>query len=95
MCGACRGAAVRSQRNSGSMARDKKAREFGDLTLGAIGIVIGSIVDTMQAADVPNDTIHAFLDRLEDGFQEVLYGPACDAMLILVRILRGHLADND
>jgi hypothetical protein len=86
---------VRSQRNSRIMARDKKAREFGDLTLGAIGIVIGSIVDTMQAADVPNDVIHTFLDRLEDGFEAVLYGPASDAMLMLVGILRGHLADND
>jgi len=86
---------VRSQRISRIMARDKKAREFGDLTLGALGVVVGSIVDTMQAADVPNDTIHTFLDRLEDGFQEVLYGPACGAMMMLVGILRGHLADND
>ena len=52
------------------MAKDRKARELGHLTLGALGIVMGSVVDTMRAADVPNDLVHVYLDRLESGFAQ-------------------------
>ncbi len=77
------------------MAKDKKAREIGPLTLSALGVVMGSIVDTMRFADVPNDAVHHFLDELEEGFDLILYGEARAAMMGLVFILRQNVASND
>ena len=58
------------------------------MTLAALGVVMGSIVDTMRAADLPNDVVHAFIDRLDDGFGSVLLGDALGIMYELVDILR-------
>jgi hypothetical protein len=77
------------------MAKDKKARELGHVTLEAIGVVMGSIVDTMRAADVPNDVIHTYIDKLEEGFAEVLWGEALAIMFSLVDVLRSGVASND
>ena len=77
------------------MTKDKKARTLGFLTLSALGVTLASIVDAMKFADVPNDVAHHFLDRLEDGFFEVLHGEAQDMMLMMVGVLRGSVADND
>lgn len=77
------------------MAKDKKARELGYLTLNALGVVLGSIIDTLRTADVPNDVAHHFLDELENGFEECLYGETRSAMLQLVFILRQNVASND
>lgn len=65
------------------------------MTLSAIGVTLGAIVDALRAADVPNDVTHHFLDRLEDGFEEVLRGETQAIMLGLVIVLRGAVADND
>lgn len=77
------------------MTKDRKARNLGYLTLSALGVTMASIVDAMKAADVPNDVAHHLLDRLEDGFEEVLYGEARSMMLMMVGVLRGSVADND
>lgn len=77
------------------MAKDKKARQLGHLTINALGVVLGSIIDTMRMADVPNDVVHHFLDGLENGFQECLYGEAQTIMLGLLFVLRQNVASND
>lgn len=65
------------------------------MTLAALGVVMGSIIDTMRAADVPNDVAHAFLDRLDGGFGTVLWGDALGIMNELVDIIRSKVASND
>ena len=77
------------------MAKDKQARATGVLTLSAIGVVMGSIVDAMRYSDVPNDTVHMFMDQLTDGFDQVLVGDARIIMLSLVHVLRSNVASND
>jgi hypothetical protein len=77
------------------MAKDKKARELGHMTLAAIGIVMGSIVDVMKGADIPNDVVHLYLDRLEEGFETVLWGDAQAIMYGLVDVLRTNVPSND
>jgi hypothetical protein len=77
------------------MAKDKKARQLGYLTINALGVVIGSVIDTMRMADVPNDAVHHFLDELENGFEECLFGEAQAIMLGLLGILRQNVASND
>lgn len=77
------------------MARDKKSRAMGYMTLSALGVSLGAIIDSLRAADVPNDVTHYFLNRLEDGFEGVLRGEARAIMLGLVIVLRGAVAGND
>lgn len=77
------------------MTKDKKARRLGHLTLAALGVTLGAIIDALRAADVPNDVTHHFLNRLEDGFFEVLYGEAQEIMLGMIFVLRENVADND
>lgn len=77
------------------MAKDRKSRAFGYMTISALGVALGAIIDAMKMADVPNDVTHHFLDRLEDGFDEVLHGEALAIMIGLVLVLRGNVADND
>lgn len=77
------------------MKKDKKARQIGYLTISALGVVMASIVDAMRVAGVPNEAAHHFLDRLEDGFMEVLHGEPQTLMLGLVFVLRRDVASND
>lgn len=77
------------------MAKDRKAREMGGLTLAAFGVIICSIVDVMREAGVPNNVGHAFVDRLEIGFTEVLWGDALSSMYELIDIIRTKMPSND
>lgn len=77
------------------MTKDKKARQLGYLTLSALGVTLAAMIDAMKAADVPNDVAHLFLDRLEGGFEEVLFGDARNMMMLMVGVLRANVADND
>jgi hypothetical protein len=77
------------------MTKDRKARNMGYLTISAIGVVMASIVDSMRAAQMPNEAVHHFLDQLEDGFSSVLYGEPQTLMLGLVFVLRRDVASND
>lgn len=77
------------------MGKDKKARALGHMTLAAIGVVMASAIDSMRAAGVGNDVIHAYLDTLDDGFCEVLHGEAFSLMIGLVDVLRHNVAAND
>ncbi|WP_342249364.1 hypothetical protein [Sphingomonas sp. OTU376] len=77
------------------MAKDKKARRMGVMTISALGVALGAVIDAMKMADVPNDVAHHFLDQLEDGFEAMLSGEAQAIMLGLVKVLRGSVADND
>ena len=65
------------------------------MTLAAIGVVMGSTIDAMRVADVPNDVIHAFLGKLEQGFEAVLWGDALSIMYELVDVLRANVPSND
>lgn len=75
--------------------KDKKARALGYLTLNALGVIVGSVVDAMRSMDVPNDVTHRFLDELEDGFSVCLYGQSQHVMLMIVATLRAQVPDND
>lgn len=81
--------------SSCDMTKDRKARRTGVMTISALGVTLGAIIDGMRMADVPNDVTHHFLDQLEDGFEAMLSGDAQAIMLGLVLVLRGNIADND
>jgi hypothetical protein len=77
------------------MAKDKYARHENRVTVMALGNLIAALVDTMRAADVPNDVVHDFLDKLErlNGF--TLFGDAGDVMDEIVDVVRRTVPDND
>ena len=68
---------------------------MGFLSISALGVMMGAIVDAMRAAQVPDDAVHHFLDQLEEGFSQVLYGETQTLMLGLVFVLRRDVASND
>jgi hypothetical protein len=76
------------------MTKDRKARNMGFLTISALGVMMGAIVDSMRAAQ-PNEAVHHFLNRLEDGFMEVLHGEPQTFMLGLVFVQRRDVASKD
>lgn len=77
------------------MGKDKKARELGYMSLSAIGVVMGSALDAMRQAGAPNEVVRTFLDTMEEGFEDCLWGEAYDLMSGLVSILRRNVAEND
>ena len=78
------------------MAKDRKARALGHLTLQALGVILASIVDTMREAEMEPKTIHHFLDCLDDGFDAVLDGDAYAIMTGLLTVIRlRQRASND
>lgn len=77
------------------MGKDKKARALGYMSLSAIGVVMGSALDAMRQAGAPNEVVRSFLDTMEEGFEDCLWGEAYDLMSGLVSILRRNVAEND
>ena len=61
---------------------------MGFLSISALGVMMGAIVDAMGTAQVPDEAVHHFLDQLEEGFSQVLYGETQTLMLGLVFVLR-------
>jgi hypothetical protein len=59
------------------------------------GIFVGSIIDVMRAAQVPNDLAHHFLDRLEEGTDAVLWGEAHEHALMMLHAVRQAVPGND
>ena len=55
----------------------------------ALGNLVASIVDTMREADVPNDIVHGFLDRLDRLNAMTLYGEVACVMGDIVDVIRG------
>lgn len=68
---------------------------MGFLTISALGVMMGAIVDSMRAAQLPNEAIHHFLDQLDEGFSQVLYGEPQTLMLGLAFVLRPDVASNE
>ncbi len=77
------------------MGKDKKARALGYMSLSAIGVVIGSALDAMRKAGAPNDVVRTFLDTMDEGFDDCLWGDAHAILTGLVSILRENMAAND
>lgn len=77
------------------MVKDEKARRVGDITLMALANLMGAIVDTMQEADVPNDTIHHFLDRLQEMNELTLWGSPAKFIDGLIVVIKRTVPDND
>ena len=77
------------------MAKDKYARHENRVTVMALGNLIAAMVDTMRAADVPNDVVRDFLDKLQrlNGF--TLFGDAGDVVDEIIDIVRESVPDND
>lgn len=77
------------------MAKDKRARDEGRVTVMALANLIAAIVDTMREAEVGSDVIHAFLDRLEHLNAITLSGIAGAIMIDFVEVVRGTVPAND
>jgi len=77
------------------MGKDKKARALGYMSLSAIGVVMASALDAMRKAGAPNDVVRTFLDTMEEGFDDCLWGEAHTLMSGLVSVLRMNVAEND
>ena len=75
--------------------RDRYARQQGRLTIVALANLIATVVDTMRAADVPNDIVHHFLDRLESLNDLTLTGLAGDLLGDVVAVVRATVPGND
>lgn len=77
------------------MGKDKKARALGYMSLSAIGVVMGSALDAMRKAGAPNEVVRTFLDTMDEGFEDCLWGEAHTIMTTLVGVLRRNVAEND
>ena len=77
------------------MAKDKFARREGRVTTMALANLIATIVDTMRDADVPNDVVRLFLDKLDRLNAMTLFGEAGCVLADVVDIVRGTVPDND
>jgi hypothetical protein len=77
------------------MGKDKRARLQNEMAFAMWGIVVGSIVDVMRTAQVPNDLAHHFLDRLEEGTEAVLWGEAYEQAVMMLDAVRGSVPGND
>lgn len=77
------------------MAKDRKARAENHVTVMALANLLACIVDAMREADVPNDIVHSFLDRLEHINAITLSGLAGEIMSDFVAIVRGTVPGND
>jgi hypothetical protein len=77
------------------MVKDKRARRQTEMAFAMWGILMGSIVDVMRAAQLPNDLAHHFLDRLEEGADSVLWGDAHEYAVIMLDAVRDSVPSND
>lgn len=74
---------------------DERARSLGYMTLSAIGVILGSAIDAMRRADVPEHIVENYLQDLEEGFDAVLYGEARSIMSAMLHAVKKIGADND
>lgn len=77
------------------MGKDTKARRGNVLTVMALANLMAAIVDTMREAEVPDDLVHTFLDRLERMNALTLSGTAAHIMSDFVGVIRGTVPAND
>ena len=77
------------------MAKDKKARNEGRVTVMALANLIAAIVDTMREAEVGSDVIHGFLHRLDHLNAVTLSGIADAIMVDLIDVVRSTVPAND
>lgn len=61
----------------------------------ALANLVATLVDTMRNADLPNDVIHQFLDRLESLNGMTLSGEPSIVMDDVVEIVRRSVPTND
>ena len=67
---------------------DQTARDMANAAFFAWGNLLGTIVDTMGQADVPESLIHDFLDRLCEANESVLREPYRQGYHSIVRVVR-------
>jgi hypothetical protein len=77
------------------MAKDRKARSDNQITVIALGNMLAAIVDAMRGADVPNDVVRQFLDRLDHLNALTLSGIPGAIMSDVIEIVRGSVPSND
>lgn len=67
---------------------DQVARDMASAAFFAWGNLLGTIVDTMGQANVPESLIHDFLDRLCEANESVLRDPYRGGYHSIVRVVR-------
>lgn len=67
---------------------DQQARDMSNAAFFAWGNLVGTIVDTMASAEIPEALIHDFLDRLCDANNEVLPENYRERYQTMLRVLR-------
>jgi hypothetical protein len=77
------------------MGRDKHARRQIEMGFAMWGILMGSIVDMLRAAQLPNDLTHQFLDRIEEGVDAVLSDEAHEYAVLMLHAVRQSVPGND
>ena len=77
------------------MAKDIKAREKARLSIIAIANLVAAIVDTMRDMDMPNDIIHALLDKFDSLNEATVWGAPGDLLAEIVEIVRSTVPGND
>jgi len=71
------------------MVKDRKARRGVQNTMVAWANLVGSTIEALQKADVPDCYIHYFLDRLELANDATLVGAEAEFAAGLIPLFRG------